>query len=262
VWGATRAVPAFGFVLEVSAPGILVVKHHRGDAGGKFYNVAVLEGDQVKIVDEHASSLPDCQDLVSALLGLDSPASWVDSPNVLVQISVSMRAHGRGGLLLVVPSASAAWRESIVKPIAYGLDPPYTRLRDLLRDRPEDGPEWQWREAIDRAVEVIAGLTAVDGAAVLTERYELLAFGAKIMRRRGSSQVERVALTEPIEGSTLATVAPTQLGGTRHLSAAQYIQDQREGLALVASQDGRFTAFAWSPCEDLVHAHRVDSLLL
>lgn len=262
VWGATRTVPAFGFVLEVSAPGILVVKHHRGDAAGKFYNVAVLEGDQVKIVDEHASSLPDCPDLVSALLGLDSPASWIDSPNMLVQLCVSMRAHARGGLLLVVPSASAAWRESIVKPIAYGLDPPYTRLRDLLRDRPEDGLEWQWRESIDRAVEVIAGLTAVDGAAVLTEGYELLAFGAKIMRRRGSPQVERVALTEPIEGSTLATVLPTQLGGTRHLSAAQYIQDQREGLALVASQDGRFTAFAWSPCEDLVHAHRVDSLLL
>ena len=29
---------------------------------GKFVNVAVLEGDQIKIVDEHASSLPDCPD--------------------------------------------------------------------------------------------------------------------------------------------------------------------------------------------------------
>jgi hypothetical protein len=262
VWGATRTVPAFGFVLEVAAPGVLVVKHHRGNSGGKFSNVAVLEGDQVKIVDESATSLPDCPDLVSALLGLDSPASWADAPNLLVRLCVSMRAHGRGGLLLVVPPGSETWRESVVKPIAYGLDPPYARLRDLLRDHPEDGQEWRWREEIDRAVDVIAGLTAVDGAAVLTERYELLAFGAKIMRRRGSSQVERVALTEPIEDSTLTTVPPTQLGGMRHLSAAQYVQDQHEGLALVASQDGRFTAFAWSPCEDLVHAHRVDVLLL
>jgi hypothetical protein len=32
--------------------------------------------------------------------------------------------------------------------------------------------------------------------------------------------------------------------------------------ALVASQDGRFTVFAWSPSEEAVHAHRIDALLL
>src|SRR5215212_5571454 len=35
VWGTTRVIPAFGLVLEVAAPGLLVIKHHRGD-GGKF----------------------------------------------------------------------------------------------------------------------------------------------------------------------------------------------------------------------------------
>jgi hypothetical protein len=30
----------------------------------------------------------------------------------------------------------------------------------------------------------------------------------------------------------------------------------------VASQDGRFTVFAWSPCENMVHAHRVEVLLV
>src|SRR5262245_17363286 len=44
VWGTTRIIPMFSFVLEVAAPGLLVVKHHR-DEGGKFVNVAVLEGD-------------------------------------------------------------------------------------------------------------------------------------------------------------------------------------------------------------------------
>jgi hypothetical protein len=58
------------------------------------------------------------------------------------------------------------------------------------------------------------------------------------------------------------TVHPTRLGGTRHLSAAQFVHDQRDAMALVASQDGRFTVFAWSPCEDVVHAHRVEALLL
>jgi hypothetical protein len=262
VWGATRAVPAFGFVLEVAAPGLLVVKHHRGDDTGKFLNVAVLEGDQVKIVDEHASSLPDCPELLASLVGFDAPTSWTEAPNVLVRLAVSMRAHGRGGLLLVIPTMNTAWRGSIVQPIAYGLDPAFTRLHDLMADLSGRQPGWQWRQDVDHVVDSIAGLTAVDGAAVMTDRYELLAFGAKIVRRRGGQPVERVALTEPIEGSVAAVVAPAQLGGTRHLSAAQFIQDQQEGLALVASQDGRFTIFAWSPCENMVHAHRVDALLL
>jgi len=40
------------------------------------------------------------------------------------------------------------------------------------------------------------------------------------------------------------------------------VHDQRDAVALVASQDGRFTVFAWSPCESTVHAHRVEALLL
>ena len=69
-------------------------------------------------------------------------------------------------------------------------------------------------------------------------------------------------LTEPIEGASAEVVEPGQLGGTRHLSAAQFVRDQHDAVALVASQDGRFTVFAWSPCENMVHAHRIETLLL
>ena len=50
--GDDRLIPSSCFVLEVVAPGLLVVKHHRDGGGGKFVNVAVLEGDQMKIIDE------------------------------------------------------------------------------------------------------------------------------------------------------------------------------------------------------------------
>ena len=108
----------------------------------------------------------------------------------------------------------------------------------------------------------IAGLTEVDGAAVITRDHEVLGFGAKIARRKAWAQVEEVMVTEPIEGGVAARVRPEQLGGTRHLSAAQFVHDQRDSIALVASQDGRFTVFAWSPCEEMVHAHRVETLLM
>jgi sensor domain DACNV-containing protein len=265
VWGTVRAIPFLCFVVEVAAPGLLVVKHHRGDESGKFVNVAVIEGDQIKIVDEQASSLPDCPPLLTSLLGFDSPASWtagLDAINVLVQLAVSMRAHGRGGLLLLVPAGSDLWQESMVRPIPYAVVPAFTELAQLTREAPEVRLQQPWQDAMQRAVEAIAGLTAVDGATVLTKDYELLAFGAKIARRKGSPQVEQVAVTEPIEGNVSMMVHPTQLGGTRHLSAAQFVHDQRDAVALVASQDGRFTVFAWSPCEEMVHAHRVETLLL
>jgi hypothetical protein len=262
VWGTTRTIPTFCIVIEVAAPGLIVVKHHRGEEAGKFVNVAVLEGDQVKVVDERASALPDCPPLLTSLLGLDSPASWVDSVNILVQLAVSMRAHGRGGSLLVVRDGTDGWRESISRPITYAIVPPFTELAKLNRERPGVGGRRGWQDALARTVEAVAGVTAVDGATILTTQYELLAFGAKIIRRRGAAPVEQVTVTEPIEGGVPAQVHPSALGGTRHLSAAQFVHDQHDAIALVASQDGRFTVFAWSPCEETVHAHRVETLLL
>ena len=182
--------------------------------------------------------------------------------NVLVQLAVSMRGHGRGGSLLIVPPDSDAWRESIVHPIRYAVSPPFRELAMLMRETGAGRQAEVWKDALRETVAAIAGLTAVDGAAVITENYELLAFGAKIQRRRGAAPVEALTVTEPIEGGVPTVLSAAQLGGTRHLSAAQFVHDQRNAIALVASQDRRFTVFAWSPCEESVHAHRVEVLLV
>lgn len=261
VWGTTRILPRFCMVLEVIEPGLLVIKYRRGKETGKFVNVVVLKGDQIKVVDEQGTSLPDCPALLTPLLGFGSSASWADSVNVLVQLAVSMRAHGRGGSLLVVPQGSKSWWESVVHPVSYSVAPTYTELAELMRRDTHDRDQL-WQEALIDAVEAIAGLTAVDGATVISDQYELLAFGVKIRRRDGGAQVEQAVVTEPVIGNTAAVIHPVQLGGTRHLSAAQFVQDQQDSVALVASQDGRFTVFAWSPCEAMVHAHGVESLLL
>lgn len=262
VWGTTLTIPMFCFVLEVIEPGLLVVKYRRGRGLGKYVNVAVLKGDQIKVVDEQGTSLPDCPALLTSLLGFGSPDTRDGTVNVLVQLAASMRAHGRGGSLLVVPQGSGAWRESIVQPILYAAEPAYPELAELMQRHASEGNRRLWQEALIDAVEAIAGMTAVDGATVLGERYELLAFGAKIQRRERGTQIEQVVVTEPIVGDAASVVHPLQLGGTRHLSAAQFVQDQQGAVALVASQDGRFTVFAWSPCEEMVHAHRVEALLL
>ncbi|HTK29643.1 MAG TPA: hypothetical protein VL309_08840 [Vicinamibacterales bacterium] len=261
VWGTTRTLPSLCLVVEVISPGLLVVKSPRGEPA-KFVNVAVLQGDRIKVLNESEARVPGCPEVVQSLLGFDAPGSWAETVNVFVQLAVSMRAHGRGGALLVVPPASEAWRESIVHPIPYAVSPPHRDLTDLLRVPHDERMRRWWQDALARAVDAIAGLTAVDGAAVITADGDVLAFGAKIVRRADRAQVEQVTLTEPIEGSEPAVVHPSQFGGTRHLSAAQFAHDQRDSVALVASQDGRFTVFKWSACDDVVHAHRVDALLL
>jgi len=262
IWGTTRAIPKLCFVLEVIEPGLLVVKYRRSQETGKYVNIVVLKGDQVKVLDEKGSGLPDCPALLTPLLSFGSPASNTDSDNALMPLAVSMRAHGRGGSLLVVPQGSDYWKQSILQPVPYLVSPPFSELADLMRRDSIEKSQQAWQEAFIDAVDAMAGLTAVDGAALINERYELLAFGAKIGRRDGGAQIERVIVTEPVVGVVQEIVHPMELGGTRHLSAAQFVSDQQDSLALVASQDGRFTIFAWSPCEGLVHAHRVEALLM
>ena len=261
LWGTTRAIPSFCFVLEVLGPGLLVVKHRIRADSAKFRNVAVFEGDEVKILSRRAVDGSDHHALLASLVGPEWSDATDDPAEVLLRLAVSMRAHRRGGTLLVVPAGKEAWRESIVRPIAYAVAPPFTELGDLVREARE-GHESPAPGALARAVDAVAGLTAVDGATLITDRFELLSFGAKIARPDGRSRVERVSLTEPIEGGVASVVAPLELGGTRHISAAQFAQDQPDSVALVASQDGRFTVFEWSPREGMVHAHRVETLLL
>jgi hypothetical protein len=264
VWGATRSIPSYCFVLEDIEPGLLVIKHRRIEGFGKYANVVVLKGEHIKVIDEQGTSLPDCPALLKSLLAFTASAASGKHPsmNVLVQLAASMRAHSHGGALLVVPSGSEAWRSSIAQPILYSTAPAFAPLAELMKEDVAEEKEKQWEAAVRRSVDTIGGLTAVDGATIISDQYEVLAFGAKIRRPHGSFPVERWVVTEPIMGNESMVVQPTEHGGTRHLSAAQFVYDQRDALALVASQDGRFTIFAWSPCEDMVHAHRVDVLLM
>jgi len=135
-------------------------------------------------------------------------------------------------------------------------------LADLLARAVTGVNEHEWQEDYRRSVDAVAGLTAVDGAVLATDRYELLAFGAKILRRRGSNPVERVMVTEPIEGAETSIVGPTELGGTRHLSAAQFAHDQRDRGRARRVTGRRVTVFKWAPSKQMVHAHRVEALLV
>jgi len=262
IWGSTTSIPNYCFVVDVSEPALLVIKHRRIYGFGKFTNIAVLKGDQIKIVDGNSARLPDCPPMLLSLLDLTAPSYWNDTVNVLIQLAVSMRSHQRGGTLLVVPNGSSTWLQSIIKPIQYAIQPAFCGLSNLLRQDRKEASQIFWQTALRREVDHLAGLTAVDGATIISNECELLAFGAKIGRAKGKDLIEELSFVEPIAGGGAVLLHPAKVGGTRHLSAAQFVHDQNDAIALVASQDGHFTIYSWSPVQQRVQAHRIDTLLL
>jgi hypothetical protein len=260
VWGITRTVPTWCFVLEVVGPGLLVVKYRRDELSTKFANIAVLEGADVKFIEQQPALISEAPPPLGSLLAFYSSAGWNESDNLLIRVAIAMRAHGRGGSLLVVPRNTNLWLNSIVQPLTYSVIPPFPDIGTFL-ERKEQGLEAS-PITLQSAVDALAGLTAIDGATVISDHFEPLAFGAKIITGDGIHRVDQILLTEPIEGVRDTKVDPAHLGGTRHLSAAQFAHDQRNAIALVASQDGRFTVFAWAPMHGMVHAHRLEALLI
>jgi hypothetical protein len=87
--------------------------------------------------------------------------------------------------------------DSIVHPVRYSVIPPFPDIRTFL-DQRQQGLEPS-PITLQAAAEALAGLTAVDGATVISDHFEPLAFGAKILTGEGVPRVEQILLTEPIE---------------------------------------------------------------
>lgn len=249
IWGTAHEVPSNCMVVEVVEAGLLVIKQKHRDRTAKFINVAVLKGNQIKVIDDNHWGLADSPGMLSSLLGLSNSASANRSEDVLVQLALAMRSHGRGALLLVVPPSSTAWLHSIVKPINY-----------LIESREMSNPIHP--DALHKTIRAVGGYSAIDGATVITEDHRLLAFGAKVARSPHTLPVTQLILTEPVAESDMQLLDATRIGGTRHLAAAQFVHDQHDALAMVASQDGTFTLFSWSEPQQMVHGHRIDTLLM
>ncbi|MGV3764445.1 putative sensor domain DACNV-containing protein [Parapedobacter sp.] len=258
IWGTTYEIPLHSMVVEVVEAGLLVVKRKHSDLAGKLVNVAVLKGNQIKVIDGNHWGLTDCPGILAALLGLSGPQPADEPENLLVQLALALRSHGRGALLLMVPPNSSAWLHSIVKPINYLVEP-----HPLISARPQTNiPDIVHMEELRKMISAVGGYSAIDGATVITQDHHLLAFGAKVARSPHALPVAQLMITEPIAGSTMQLLDATNIGGTRHLAAAQFVNDQHDSLAMVASQDGTFTVFSWSEKQQMVHGHRIDTLLM
>jgi hypothetical protein len=179
----------------------------------------------------------------------------------LFKIAQAARSHGRGGMVLVVPD-DEDWRRSVSQPMVYGASAPFERARhclmqyiggyDALLNQRGDlvehilSPEnVESIQLLNQSLEAIGQLTAVDGATVLTYGLRVLAFGVKVRPIDAECRPEIVRLSELVEEGGTREVPLSELGNTRHQSAAQFVHDQKGAIAFVISQDQRITLVAW-----------------
>jgi hypothetical protein len=97
-------------------------------------------------------------------------------------------------------------------------------------------------EAIMEMSHLIAGLAAVDGVVVLSERFDVLGFGGEIVGSLPDVTFIRRALD--LEGTRYDAV-PIDGVGTRHRAAYRLCAQEHSAFATVVSQDGDVQFVAW-----------------
>lgn len=107
-------------------------------------------------------------------------------------------------------------------------------------------------EAIFELAYLIATLTAVDGAVVITKRFELLGFGGEIAG--ALPEVHRVAQALDLEGAGYDLESTDEVG-TRHRSVYRLCNVLHDVLGIVISQDGGVRFVRWHESQVMYWNH-------
>jgi hypothetical protein len=97
-------------------------------------------------------------------------------------------------------------------------------------------------ESIFEMAHLIASLSTVDGAVILTKRWELLGFASEITCH--NSDVKQVARALDLEADQVL-MESTEGVGTRHRSVYRFCNQHRGSIGVVASQDGDVRIVRW-----------------
>ena len=256
-WGVCHEPSATTLALRSEGPGQFVVSI------GREVVADVLPGQRPRIIGPDVlpwnSTVPHF--LVNSGL---SDTERFDIAYYLRFLANAMQ-HGRGGTVLLVRKPDT-WKASLHIKYEVGIDQfrlvnvydkwskeskkeqqqyrrkyPDSSSSDILFMSKDTPAERQFK----RVIRSIGGLTAVDGATVLTTAFDVIGFGAKILPlSEPPATIQRFDPFRQLGDSGEWKDTPlSAAGGMRHRSAIQFVRDNPHTLAFVASQDGALTLF-------------------
>jgi hypothetical protein len=265
-------VPADVVVVRVAGPGLVSIGV--GDVNLAELRAGRLESVSVDVFQSEwlAARFAHLRREIHAAHEISMEGRGVPlEPNITRKVSQQMvkrviailREAHHGGTLIVIPEARAASLvgESGSLRLKYAFADTAARrrhqslIRAIMREIATAAAEFSPRPeragwsvyqtshrpsiaALDEAIlevsQLLAALADVDGAVVLTDRLELLGFGAEIT---GSlPEITRVHRALDLEG-VAREVVPIDGVGTRHRSAYRLCAREPEALAIVVSHD-------------------------
>jgi hypothetical protein len=268
IWGFTGSVRsrAMWLSLKTFGPGHLLLdlpmQEQNSYSGREERPRALISGSKVSFLGSIPNpfslptrvgkfGLPDLRSL--RLLSLGGRRS-------LRRTVQQMWELGLGGILLVVFDDDENWKDSIRTSLCLGPKqvpevPKWEKRKeskDAVKAAVDDVERFYvWEERLQHYTTLLAKLTAIDGATVVNHSGSVLAFGAKIRPADSNIGPDKVLVSDLIE-QTEELVSLASLGGTRHQSAAQFVFDQPDSLAIVVSQDRRVSVMRYNKDRTIV----------
>ncbi len=187
--------------------------------------------------------------------------------SLISKLAKKMRSHKKGGTLLIVPNNLNLFLiDSIDQKVNYNCGnydvatEAIKKRRDYVKElrKKHSGAKFYSKILLDteyrtlkeleeESFDLIAQLTAIDGATVINDNLSVLGFGAKIRAKDSDDVPHSIWFSEFFAGSDEVEKQVTDLlWGTRHKSAAQFVYDSKEAMAIVASQDGKISIMVWN----------------
>lgn len=177
---------------------------------------------------------------------------------VVVDIVNKMSLHAHGGTMLFVPSehAEAVMAKSIKEFIPLRPKGNYSVIknkldleeREFLNSMKSENKNQSLPWNFEREANLLGQFTAVDGATVITTDFDVIAVGAKIKESDEEGVAQRkIWVRQAYQNAEAIEKNVSDIGGTRHQSAAHFVYDNREKnvFTIVASQDGKISIIYW-----------------
>jgi len=259
-------------LIKVISPGVLIVSFRNK-------NIAAITGEKSFFIEKQIAKYN--LDISSKLDPDNKFAQYTNDPNtnklevkIILEIVRSMHDRGHGGTLVLV--SEDTWENNVDKPIRYATRSKLESLSLALKEVYKAVKAYEQNKLVtkneeesnlgysyvyekdrklDNVVNSIAQFTTVDGATIINNELNLIAFGVILTSQSNTTNNFSIKKISPFTNNQVQEIPLNKIGGTRHQSAAKFIKGQKSAMVFVVSQDRKITCFTWDEQEDCVCAY-------